>query len=64
MLLWLGLYPQPVLNTARPAITEQLQAYTKPLPSEAERVRQATVFMLPPDSLSLNPFKGGAYDPK
>ncbi|WP_230392134.1 NADH-quinone oxidoreductase subunit M [Pontibacter sp. FD36] len=29
MILWLGLYPQPVLDTARPSIQEQLQAYTK-----------------------------------
>jgi NADH-quinone oxidoreductase subunit M len=64
MLLWLGLYPQPVLNTARPAITEQLQAYSKPAAPEAERVKQATVFMLPQDSLLFNSFKGGAHDPK
>jgi NADH-quinone oxidoreductase subunit M len=30
MILWLGLYPQPILDTARPSIQEQLQAYTEP----------------------------------
>ncbi|MDX5480555.1 MAG: hypothetical protein LPK07_02625, partial [Hymenobacteraceae bacterium] len=27
MILWLGLYPQPVLDTAQPSINQQLQAY-------------------------------------
>ncbi len=31
-LLWLGLYPQPIIDMARPSITEQLQAYTAPEP--------------------------------
>ena len=35
-LLWLGLYPQPIMNKARPSITEQLQAYTAPEPTIAE----------------------------
>jgi NADH-quinone oxidoreductase subunit M len=37
MILWLGLYPQPVLDTARPSIQEQLQAYTEP-PTEQEEL--------------------------
>ncbi|MBC5774790.1 NADH-quinone oxidoreductase subunit M [Pontibacter sp. KCTC 32443] len=35
-LLWLGLYPQPILDTAKPSINEQLQAYTSPEPTIAE----------------------------
>ncbi|MEJ8756961.1 NADH-quinone oxidoreductase subunit M [Pontibacter sp. H259] len=35
-LLWLGLYPQPIIDTARPSITEQLQAYTSPQPTITE----------------------------
>ncbi len=35
-LLFLGLYPQPVLDMAQPAIKEQLQAYTSPEPTIAE----------------------------
>lgn len=34
MILWLGLYPQPVLNTARPAL-ESLQQVTTPASSQA-----------------------------
>ncbi|WP_276497200.1 NADH-quinone oxidoreductase subunit M [Pontibacter litorisediminis] len=30
LILWLGLYPQPVLDTAQPSITQQLQAYQEP----------------------------------
>src|SRR5690606_20254177 len=36
MILWLGLYPQPFLETARPSIQEQLQAYTKPVSEREE----------------------------
>jgi len=46
-LLWLGLYPQPILDTARPSINEQLQAYTSPEPTIAE---PKTAFHRQPDA--------------
>ncbi|NDK57478.1 NADH-quinone oxidoreductase subunit M [Pontibacter fetidus] len=46
-LLWLGLYPQPILNTAKPSINEQLQAYTAPEPTIAE---PKTAFHRQPDA--------------
>lgn len=39
MILWLGFYPQPFLDTAQPSIREQLQAYTGSAP-EREQVAE------------------------
>ncbi|MCJ8164337.1 NADH-quinone oxidoreductase subunit M [Pontibacter sp. E15-1] len=46
MILWLGLYPQPVLDTARPALIKQLEAYT-PLP---EQQIEVALNVIPVDS--------------
>jgi NADH-quinone oxidoreductase subunit M len=40
MILWLGFYPQPVLDTARASIQEQLQAY-QPVPPPPVALSQA-----------------------
>jgi NADH-quinone oxidoreductase subunit M len=39
VLLWLGLYPQPVLNTFQPAMSTLQQYATQPGPGGAEAVR-------------------------
>jgi NADH-quinone oxidoreductase subunit M len=39
VILWLGLYPQPVLNRARPSLEEQLEAYQPPaIPAVAQQI--------------------------
>ncbi|WP_347156674.1 NADH-quinone oxidoreductase subunit M [Pontibacter chitinilyticus] len=64
LILWLGLYPQPVLNTALPAITEQLQAYRQPENLQHPVVAQAARHVItPPDSTTYSQ-KGGTYAPK
>ncbi|MCX2741217.1 NADH-quinone oxidoreductase subunit M [Pontibacter anaerobius] len=40
VILWLGLYPQPILDTAQPSINQQLQAYQEP---EVEKEKVAVV---------------------
>ncbi|WP_461489157.1 NADH-quinone oxidoreductase subunit M [Pontibacter sp. HJ8] len=40
LILWLGLYPQPVLDLTRPSVQEQLQAYTES-PVEPEHLAKA-----------------------
>jgi len=60
MLLWLGLYPQPVLDTSRPAIQSQLQAYQgvkTPGP-----VAKTTLPL--PDTTHIYQMKGGAHEPE
>ncbi len=59
LILWLGLYPQPVLNTARASATEQLEAYKQPQnPAPVQALLQT------PDSLNIQTWKGGTYEPK
>ncbi|MFD2247871.1 NADH-quinone oxidoreductase subunit M [Pontibacter ruber] len=62
-ILWLGLYPQPVLDTAKPSITQQLQAYQEPeAPVVAPVAQNAPVLILPADTLSTHhSTRGGAY---
>ncbi|WP_242929272.1 NADH-quinone oxidoreductase subunit M [Pontibacter vulgaris] len=61
LILWLGLYPQPVLNTARASVTEQLQAYTNPKVAEPA---QAMLQTEASDSLTIHTLKGRTYEPK
>ncbi|ARS34706.1 NADH-quinone oxidoreductase subunit M [Pontibacter actiniarum] len=53
LLLWLGLYPQPVLDTAQPSINQQLQAYQQPLLEEKAIVAEAPVSPAKADSVYL-----------
>ncbi|MHA6247187.1 NADH-quinone oxidoreductase subunit M [Pontibacter sp. CAU 1760] len=46
MILWLGLYPQPVLDTARPALMKQLEAYAPP----PEQPIEVALNVMPVDS--------------
>ncbi|GAB3200196.1 NADH-quinone oxidoreductase subunit M [Pontibacter aydingkolensis] len=64
LILWLGLYPQPVIDTAKPSIDEQLQAYTNVPEDRTISLEQPQLILQPADSLSqLNKLKnkGGAY---
>ena len=64
LILWLGLYPQPVLDTARPAIIRQLQAYTVPDIKEAIPVTKAAIQVQLADTLFPHETRGGAHEPK
>lgn len=59
-ILWLGLNPQPVLNTARHSTTEQLRAYVKP-DSEGAKF---SLTVPPKDTTYIQQTKGGVYDKK
>lgn len=48
LILWLGLYPQPVLDTAQPSITQQLQAY-----QELEAKEKVAVIEVPAVELKV-----------
>lgn len=48
LILWLGLYPQPVLDTAQPSINQQLQAYR-----EAEVKEKVAVVEVPAVELKV-----------
>jgi NADH-quinone oxidoreductase subunit M len=65
VILWLGLYPQPVLNRAAPSITKQLGALAPPTaPAHAIRLGKAAHALPAQYSTAIIPKKGGAYDPK
>jgi NADH-quinone oxidoreductase subunit M len=65
VILWLGLYPQPVLDRAAPSITEQLGALAPPTaPAHAARLRKAAYTLPANYSTPIIPKKGGAYDQK
>ncbi|MBC6989015.1 NADH-quinone oxidoreductase subunit M [Hymenobacter sp. BT491] len=53
LILWLGLNPQPVLNTAQPAINQQLKAYQAPPTAPQVARQQATLPVASADSLAL-----------
>jgi NADH-quinone oxidoreductase subunit M len=59
LILWLGLYPQPILNRARPSLLEQLEAYqqpgTKPAVAQVPKPRPAA------DTIHLFHLKGGSH---
>jgi NADH-quinone oxidoreductase subunit M len=61
-LLWLGLYPQPVLETARPAIQGQLQALELPDKPVPLNLTLQNVHMTAFDTTYIQQTKGGAYD--
>jgi NADH-quinone oxidoreductase subunit M len=64
-ILWLGLYPQPVLNRAAPSIAEGLGALAPPTtPAHAARLRKAAYTLPANYSTPIIPKKGGAYDQK
>jgi NADH-quinone oxidoreductase subunit M len=61
LLLFLGLYPQPVLNTAKPFLDEQLRVYQNPEEYKQDILR--TAFQpIPTDSIAPQQTIGGAYD--
>jgi len=64
MILWLGLYPQPVLDTARPAINAQLQAYKTNEKTPAAPVAQAYIQVPVADSTHIHKTRGGAHEPE
>jgi len=64
MILWLGLYPQPVLDTARPAIDAQLQAYKTVEKTTAAPVAQAYIQVPVADSTYIYKTRGGAHEPE
>ncbi|OKL38749.1 NADH-quinone oxidoreductase subunit M [Pontibacter flavimaris] len=55
LILWLGLYPQPVLDTVQPSINQQLQAYQEPEVKE----KVAVVEAVPKAELSIGKDKRG-----
>ena len=59
-ILWLGLYPQPVLNRAKPSLDKQLEAYQQPGIKTSKQVRVA-LQALPPDTVKLLDTKGGIH---
>ncbi|KAA5549292.1 NADH-quinone oxidoreductase subunit M [Adhaeribacter rhizoryzae] len=59
-ILWLGLYPQPVLDRAKPSVDEQLEAYKKPT-IKPEIPAQVTLQTLPADTVRLLNTKGGIH---
>ena len=59
-ILWLGLYPQPVLDRAKPSLDEQLEAYQKPAIKTGIPAR-VTMQILPPDTVKLLNTKGGIH---
>ncbi|WP_207430617.1 NADH-quinone oxidoreductase subunit M [Sabulibacter ruber] len=59
-ILWLGLYPQPVLNRAQASLEEQLQAYTSPL-QKSSSSGQVSLKVLPPDSVLIPKPKGASH---
>jgi NADH-quinone oxidoreductase subunit M len=59
LILWLGLYPQPVLNRARPSLEEQLEAYRQPEVKPA--LAQKPAAGLPADTVPIFNLKGGSH---
>jgi NADH-quinone oxidoreductase subunit M len=59
-ILWLGLYPQPFLDRAKPSLDEQLEAYQKP-PIKTAIPDRLTLQTLPPDTIKLLNTKGGIH---
>lgn len=66
VILYLGLYPQPVLNTVRGSISDQLQSYTKPATKEDITIRATSVSLksLTKDTASIHQTKVDAYEQK
>src|SRR5690606_1993762 len=63
-ILWLGLYPQPVLELARPAIQEQLQAYQPAEELTPIVLQQKVIEIQFTDTSYFHQTKGGAHEPK
>ncbi|WP_242917667.1 NADH-quinone oxidoreductase subunit M [Pontibacter liquoris] len=63
LILWLGLFPQPVLDTALPAIRGQLEAYHEPDQKQEPVISQVMPHVALPDSTRFS-LKGGIYAPK
>lgn len=63
-ILWLGLYPQPVLDLARPAIQQQLQAYNLPEKGEPVALKKPVIELMVSDTAYFHQTKGGAYELK
>ena len=63
-ILWLGLYPQPVLDLASPAIQGQLQAYRIPDKVAPISLKEPEINLTISDTAYFHQTKGGAYDPK
>lgn len=64
LLLWLGLYPQPILNRARPSLEEQLKAYQPMIlvPIMAQTTAKPGSAA---DTIQISKWKGGNYvDPE
>jgi NADH-quinone oxidoreductase subunit M len=59
LILWLGLYPQPILNRARPSLQEQLEAYQPPALKPA--VAQVPKPVPAADTIHLFHLKGGSH---
>jgi NADH-quinone oxidoreductase subunit M len=59
LILWLGLYPQPVLDRARPSLEEQLEAYGQPV-AEPE-VAQSPPAGTDADTVQISNLKGGTH---
>jgi NADH-quinone oxidoreductase subunit M len=65
VILWLGLYPQPVLDRIRPSITEQLGTLTPPIiPDQPALVRKAAYEIPPKQPITTSTKKGGSHDQK
>ena len=62
LLLWLGLYPQPVLDTAKPSIDRQLQAYKEADMDKNIVLKPNTLQVLVTDTIAPQQTTGGAYD--
>ena len=63
-ILWLGLYPQPVLDLARPAIQEQLQAYQLSDEPAPIVLQQTEIEIQLTDTTYFHQTKGGAHERK
>ncbi|MEJ8803790.1 NADH-quinone oxidoreductase subunit M [Pontibacter sp. H249] len=61
LLLWLGLFPQTVIETVAPSINEQLQAYRNVPEKRTLSLEQPKSITQPLDSLSQPKPEGGAY---
>ncbi|WP_439882491.1 NADH-quinone oxidoreductase subunit M [Pontibacter sp. MBLB2868] len=62
LLLWLGLYPQPILDTAKPTIDQQLQAYKVPGADNPAIPKQHALQVLLTDTTGPQQTIGGTYD--
>jgi NADH-quinone oxidoreductase subunit M len=63
LILWLGVYPQPVLNRARPSLEEQLEAYQPPDSKPVVAQAPAREHLAADTAQIFNP-KGGTHVPE